>query len=65
MAISSLSNSNVLPPSPQPETREASRSGQEVRSEQDSDTGATAQKAPPPETSPQGKMVGSLVDTKA
>ncbi len=65
MAVSSVSSANVPPPSPQPEAREATRNGKDVRSEQDADNSAQVQKAPPPDTSPQGKMVGSLVDTKA
>lgn len=65
MAVSSVSSANVPPPSPQPGTPEATRNGKEVRSDQDTDGSAQVQRAPPPETSPQGKMVGSLVDTKA
>jgi hypothetical protein len=65
MAISPVSNSNVPPPAPQPESRESTRNGQEVRSDRDTDNAGSAEKAPPPDTSPQGKMVGSLVDTKA
>jgi hypothetical protein len=66
MAVSSVSSgANMPPPSPQPESREATRNGKDVGSEQVADEGNQVQKAPPPDTSPQGKMVGSLVDTKA
>jgi hypothetical protein len=67
MAVNSVTSGAVptpSPPPPQAETKEATRNGKEVR-DQDTDKSAEAQKAPPPETSPQGKMVGSLVDTKA
>jgi len=66
MAVNSVTSGAVpTPPPPQAETKEATRNGKEVRTDQDTDKSAEAQKAPPPETSPQGKMVGSLVDTKA
>ena len=65
MAVNSVTSGTTSPPPPQTETREATRNGKEVRSYQDSDSSTAAQKAPPPSTSPQGTMVGSLVDTKA
>ena len=65
MAVSSVSNTNVPPPAPQPESRESTRHAQEACSDRDSDNAGAAQKAPSPDTSPQGKLVGSLVDTKA
>jgi len=65
MAVSSVSSASVLPPAPQTEAREVTKNGKEVRSDQDSDNGAKVQQAPQPSTSPQGKMVGSLVDIKA
>ncbi len=66
MGVDSVSSStNVTLPVPQPEAREATKNGKEVRSDQDSDDRAKVQQAPPPSTSPQGKMVGSMVDVKA
>lgn len=65
MAISSVTSANLPPPPPQPEVRQATRNTSEVPSDQTSDNSVKAPNAPPPNTSPQGKMVGSLVDTKA
>jgi hypothetical protein len=65
MTVSSVASAMAPQPVPQPASAEAVRNGGEVRSAQESDKSAEARRTPPPDTSPQGKMVGSLVDTKA
>jgi len=65
MTVNSVASANAPPPAPQPASGVAVRNGGEVRSDQESDKSAEAKRAPPPSTSPQGEMVGSLVDTKA
>lgn len=64
MAVNSVAGATAPPP-PQAENREATRNGKQVRSDTAADASAKVQNAPPPSTSPQGEMVGSLVDTKA
>jgi len=65
MAVNSVTGGAAPPPTVQPVSREPSQNGQAVRSDYDSGNSTAARNAPPPDTSPQGKMVGSLVDTKA